>query len=73
MSDTIYVALREEAVECWRPVRAEQIGVDTYLIVDAIPEGEVWEFQPGEVVWCARRAFPDQATTALVALEKVLM
>ena len=55
----IYMPLLEEAVECWRPVEAERIGADLYVVVGAIPEGEVWAFQPGETVFCRDQVFED--------------
>ena len=55
----IYMPLIEEAVECWRPIEAERIGADLYLVVGTVPEGEVWTFQPGDAVLCRNHVFED--------------
>jgi hypothetical protein len=61
---TIYVALLNEDVEVWRPVLAEHLGGDSYLLIGPTPEGAVydpddeeWEFKPGTVVRRERQAF----------------
>jgi hypothetical protein len=66
----IYVALLDEAVPVWRPVEAERLPEDEYRLIGPIPESEVWEFQPGDVIRCRPRTFAD-GTTALVAVERV--
>lgn len=66
----IYVALLDEAVPVWRPVDTEHLPGDAYRLMGPIPEGEVWEFQPGDVVRCQRRTFSD-GVIALVAVERV--
>jgi len=72
MSETrqVYVALLDEGVDCWRPVHAKHIGDDQYVLSGPIPEGEVWEFQPGEIVRCRERTFQDGAT-GLAAFARV--
>ena len=47
--DTIYVALLDEGIDVWRPVEAQKVSSDTYLIVDQDydPRTERWEFEPG--------------------------
>jgi hypothetical protein len=54
---TICVELPDEGTGCWRPVLAEPISGNTYQIVDAVPEGEVWMFQTGDIVHCEQREF----------------
>ena len=55
----IYVFLLDEAVDVWRPVQASKIARDRYRIsLDiVVPEGEVWEFGPGDIVRCEDRLF----------------
>jgi hypothetical protein len=50
----IYVALLDEAVDVWRPVKAEYLGGDVYRIVEQLYDREVeaWQFEPGEEVVC---------------------
>jgi hypothetical protein len=57
----------DESVKCWRPVSAVHVSEDSYRIVDPVPEGEAWLFQPGEVVRCKQREFSDG--TGLTAYE----
>ena len=66
----VYVALVDEAVECWRPVDAEYLGKDQYRLSGQVPDGEVWAFQPGETVKCRERTFQDGAS-GLVAYARV--
>ncbi len=67
---TIFIKLRDETVDVWRPVDAEQVGGDEYRVLGEIPEAEVWEFQPGEVVHCRKRDFGDKKI-GLVAFARV--
>jgi hypothetical protein len=65
----IYVALLDEGVECWRPVTAVRLDRETFRIEDSVPEGEQWEFQPGQTVRCRLHQFSDGQ--GLVAYEAV--
>jgi hypothetical protein len=67
---TVYVALRNEGTSVWRPVAAELAGRGLYRLIGPIPQGEAWEFQPGEVVRCQERSFAG-SVRALVAVECV--
>ena len=50
---TIYVALLDEGVDCWRPVKAARLEEGVFRISEQeIPEQEVWEFGPRDVVRC---------------------
>ncbi len=51
----IYVNLVGEGLNVLRSVRAEHLGRDFYKIIDSMPEGEAWEFQPGQVVRCKKK------------------
>ena len=55
----IFIPLLNEGTDCWRPIEAEQVGSDTYRIVGAKPEDELWPVAAGEVVRCERRRFAD--------------
>lgn len=55
----LYIALLDEDVDCWRPVAAEDLGSGLFRLAGAVPEGEVWEYQPGEVVNALERVFAD--------------
>jgi len=61
---TVYVELLDEGTKCWRPVSAERLSEDTYRIEDTVPEGESWQFQPGEIVRCKERLFGDASGLA---------
>ncbi len=47
---TIYVALRDEGVDVWRPVRCEQHPDGTFQLLDDPPHDETWEFPAGSRV-----------------------
>jgi hypothetical protein len=66
----VYVALLDEGVEVWRPADATHVREDEYVLAGPVPDDEVWEFQPGEVVRCRERTFSD-GVTALVAFARV--
>lgn len=52
---TVYVASMGEGTNAWRPVAAEPVGSGLFRLVGSVPEGENWEFQPGQVVRCQER------------------
>lgn len=51
---TIYLSLLDENVDVRRPVQAEHIGGDVYLIVSQPYDRDVerWAFEPGARVIC---------------------
>ena len=66
----VYVALLNEAVECWRPVEAQHVEADEYVLSGSVPAGELWEFQPGATVRCREKIFQDGGT-GLIAFARV--
>jgi hypothetical protein len=64
----IYVTLVGEGLNLMRTVRAEHVGRDFYKIVEPMPEGETWEFTPGQVVRCKKRNL--SSGKGLVAVEE---
>ena len=64
---TIYVALRGEGTDVWRPAKANQVSPNVFLITGSRFDGEVWEFDPGSVVRVESRIF-NSGSTCLVAL-----
>jgi hypothetical protein len=54
--DTIYVALLDEGIDVWRPVEAERLSPDRYLIIDQNYDRgiEGWQFEPGTVARCRK-------------------
>jgi hypothetical protein len=52
----IYLNLVGEGLNVLRTVRAENLGRDYYRIADIMPEGEQWEFTPGQVVRCRKKS-----------------
>ena len=64
----IYVSLVGEGLNVLRSVRAEHLGRDFYKIIDIMPEGEEWQFQPGQVVRCKKKTL--SSGKALVATEE---
>jgi hypothetical protein len=68
---TVYVALLDEGVNVWRPVKATLITPSVFRLCGPIPEFEVWQFQPGELVRCENRIFAE-GECQLTAIEKII-
>ena len=66
---TIFVRLLDEGVDVWRPVQARRLSETTYQISkEAVPEGEVWAFAPGDIVVAEHRGPAHEASLVAVAL-----
>jgi len=66
---TVFVRLLDEGTDVWRPVRAVRIGENTYRITEqAVPEDEVWVFQPGDVVVVEGREGDEGSAPQLIAV-----
>jgi hypothetical protein len=64
----IYVTLLGEGLNVLRSVQAEHLGRDYYRILEAMPEGETWQFPPGAVVRCQKKRL--SGGKGLVAFEE---
>ena len=64
MKQTIYVALLDEGVDCWRPVEAIHKHDDIYTITspNPDPDDEHWEFSHGDDVRCKMHTFSGGGT-----------
>jgi hypothetical protein len=71
MKQTIYIALLEEGVDCWRAVEAVHQQGDVYTVIseNPDPEDEHWEFSRGDEVRCRAHTFSG-GSTGLVAFAK---
>jgi hypothetical protein len=49
---TIHIPLLGEGTKVWRPVQAERLAPDLYLVRGPVPDDEEWAFPPGSVVRC---------------------
>jgi hypothetical protein len=65
---TIYVGLVGEGLSVMRPVQAQDLGRNYYLIVETMPEGETWEYTTGQVVRCQKKNL--STGKGLVAVEE---
>lgn len=71
MSSTIYILLRDEGTDVWRPVSAERAHDDVYRITGMrTDDTETWEFITGDVVRCREQRF-STGESGLVAYERV--
>jgi hypothetical protein len=68
-TQTIFVELLGEGTQCWRPVRAEPLGDESYRIIDPLAEDEDWAFAPGDTVKCKMHRFANG--DGLLAHQKV--
>ncbi len=67
---TVYIYLLDEGVDVCRPVVADHVSNALFRLGGPVPEGESWQFQPGDLVRCEERVL--SAGSALVAIEKSL-
>jgi hypothetical protein len=68
VAETIYIALRGEGIDVWRPVEATSEGDSIYRISDApAPSDEEWAFAPGSRVRCETRDLNDGPALIAVA------
>jgi len=65
----VYIRLKEEGTECWRPVDAREEGAGVFRILSTQPKEEVWEYPAGSAVRCEKKQFASGA--ALAAVERV--
>lgn len=71
MSETVvYVALRGEGTEVWRPVYATVVSGTVFRLLGPVPLGEYWQFSPGSCVRCEQRVFSG-GEQGLVAVEAI--
>jgi hypothetical protein len=64
----IYVELRDEAVEVWRPLMAAVEGAGVYRLPMDQPPDETWAFPPGALVRCEARALEGTEQLVVVSL-----
>ena len=74
-TDKIYMPLLDEGTPVWRPVMAERLDRERFIIIsnDIDPEDEEWQFSTGDTVRCEMKELMDGETKiiALVAVEKI--
>src|SRR5205823_1677561 len=54
---TVYVPLLDEGTAVWRQAQAEPVAPELFRLVGVVPDGELWAFQPGQVVRCREHIF----------------
>lgn len=65
---TIYVELRGEGIDVWRPVSAVRLGDDVYRLPEEAPGDEAWAFPPGANVVVEMRELSDGPALVATAL-----
>jgi len=53
----VHVALLGEGTPVWRPVQTRHVHGAVFEILGSVPDGEAWEFQPGQFVECEEQVF----------------
>jgi hypothetical protein len=72
IKDTVYVYLLNEGTDSWRPVNADYVNKDTYLLHGQDiynPSDEEWEFPPGTLVLTEIKKL-SSGNSFLVAIQK---
>lgn len=69
-SHKVFVALLDESTPVWRPVGAQHVADDVYLLQGSVPNGESWQFLPDTQVRCKTHNFSD-GESGLVAIEAI--
>jgi hypothetical protein len=67
---TVYVSLLEEGVDVWRPVKAIRLSENVCRLCGPVPEDEIWQFQPDDIVRCEERWLSGGPTYC--AVERIL-
>lgn len=74
-TDKIYIPLLDEGTPVWRPVMAERLDQERFIIISQNfdPEDEKWQFSTGDTVRCEMKELTDGGTKiiVLVAVEKI--
>ena len=70
MKTTIYVYLKNEGTDCWRPVDADIIGEFYKIATERDNEDEEWQFDTGTLVKCVEKVFQN-GVKGLIAIAKV--
>lgn len=65
---TIYVKLLDEGTDVWRPVQAQHLHEQSFLLVGKPSDDETWEFAPGSRVICEQRELSDGICDVAVRL-----
>jgi len=71
-TERIFVYLKDEGTEVWRPTLGRKISHMVFELLatpDYDPEDETWEFVPGTVVECEERIL--NGASVLVAVRQV--
>ena len=58
MTITVYVKLRNEGTDVWRPAEAEAVRANLYRILSRPPEDEDWPVSTNEIVECELKMLP---------------
>ena len=53
----IYVPLRDEGTDVWKPVSAQLLSPAVFRITDTKPDDEAWAFESGQAVMVEQREF----------------
>jgi hypothetical protein len=72
MNEQIYVYLKNEGVDCWRPVNAIREGKYYRIITIRDKEDEEWEFDTGKLVECKIKKL-DDGKEGLVAIKEIII
>jgi hypothetical protein len=67
MTITIYLKLRDEGTDVWRPVEAEAVGSSLYRILSPAPEDEEWPAAQNDIVECERRTLSGEVCLVVKA------
>jgi hypothetical protein len=69
----VYVFMPDESVDVWCPVESEEVRHRVYWLLGTVPDGDVWQFQPGDVVRCEELVLVEGTTpvSRMVAVEKL--
>lgn len=68
MNKYVFVGLKNEGTEVFRPVKALLISNNVYQIIQPMPKDEEWDFQTGEKVICKEKLLDGELH--MVAMER---
>jgi hypothetical protein len=68
-TETIFMPLRNEGTDVWRPVKAERLSDGLFRVIGPAPDDEEWAFAPGSTVKVQRQVLSSGEALIAVSIQ----